>query len=365
MGKKSLWYDGRDITDYQDFLPLVFNSQYECIILEQNAIDNIKIPGRIKLIVKLDTEEQLKTIDRKSYVLSDNDKLLHHAYDEGFSTAYYVKISNKDDLDAAWKIGQEFDFVIVELTSPTNIPLELLIAKLHESSTQVIKVVNSAQEAEIAFGVMELGSDGVLLRSQNFNEIIGLNQYITRNTLSKIEFVKGKVIDVQHAGMGHRACIDTTSLLENNEGMIVGSTSQGGLLVSSETHFLPYMNLRPFRVNAGAVHSYVWVPDYKTEYITELKAGSKILVINTQGIAREVTVGRVKTELRPLLKIEVQAGDITVNTFVQDDWHIRIFGAEGQPLNASEIKVGDELLTFMCEAGRHVGIKINESIIEK
>ena len=60
--------------------------------------------------------------------------------------------------------------------------------------------------------------------------------------------------------MGDRGCIDTTSIMTKDEGMIVGSTSAGGILVCSETHYLPYMELRPFRVNAGGVHSYVLSP---------------------------------------------------------------------------------------------------------
>ena len=170
---------------------------------------------------------------------------------------------------------------------------------------------------------------------------------------------------MQHIGMGYRACIDTTNLMQCNEGMIIGSTSNGGLLVSSETHYLPYMELRPFRVNAGAVHSYVWASEDMTAYLTELKTGSRLICVDTKGNTRQVSVGRLKTELRPLLKVEVEALGVRVNAVVQDDWHIRIFGGNGEPLNASAIKVGDELLTYICSSGRHVGIKINETIIEK
>ncbi len=41
--------------------------------------------------------------------------------------------------------------------------------------------------------------------------------------------------------------------------MIIGSTGWGGIFVCSGTHYLPHMNLREFRVNIGAVHSYIWV----------------------------------------------------------------------------------------------------------
>jgi len=153
--------------------------------------------------------------------------------------------------------------------------------------------------------------------------------------------------------------------MTQDEGMIVGSTSAGGIFVCSETHFLPYMNLRPFRVNAGAVHSYIWMPENTAEYITDLAAGSKVLCVNTKGETRTLTVGRIKTEVRPLLLISGEAAGSKLNVIVQDDWHIRLMGADGKPKNATMIQPGDELLAYVCEPGRHVGIKVDETIIER
>jgi 3-dehydroquinate synthase II/3-amino-4-hydroxybenzoic acid synthase len=254
---------------------------------------------------------------------------------------------------------------VVELTSETNIPLELLIAKLQTSDTVLLKQVTAFQDAEVVFGILEAGCDGILLNSENIQEIAKFDRFVAKEELGKLELIKGKVVNVQHVGMGFRACIDTTDIMNKNEGMIVGSTSNGGLLVSSETHFLPYMELRPFRVNAGAVHSYIWVPGNMTNYLTELRAGKRVLSVDTQGNSREVVVGRSKIEKRPLLKIEVEGEGIRVNTIVQDDWHIRIFGGNGEPVNASTIREGDELLAYISPGARHVGIKIDEAIEER
>lgn len=122
------------------------------------------------------------------------------------------------------------------------------------------------------------------------------------------------------------------------------------------------MDLRPFRVNAGAV---IWAPNNMTAYLTELKVGSKVLCVDTNGNTRTVTVGRVKTELRPLLKIDVDAAGVKINAIVQDDWHIRIFGDDGKPRNASSIKVGDGLLAYLSSGARHVGIKVDEMLEER
>ena len=100
-------------------------------------------------------------------------------------------------------------------------------------------------------------------------------------------------------------------------------------------------------------------------YVTELAAGSKVLCVNTRGECRELAVGRVKMEVRPLLLIQGRAADQTINVIVQDDWHIRIMGADGKPKNATAIRPGDELLAFVDRPGRHVGLKVDETIIEQ
>jgi 3-amino-4-hydroxybenzoic acid synthase len=117
-------------------------------------------------------------------------------------------------------------------------------------------------------------------------------------------------------------------------------------------------------VNAGAVHSYVWTPEGRTAYITDLEVGTQVLAVNTAGVARPVLVGRVKTEVRPLRLIVAEAGGTRVNVLLQDDWHVRIFDANGEVRNCSTIEPGDKLLSHICEPGRHVGIKVEETISE-
>ncbi|HYH03796.1 MAG TPA: 3-dehydroquinate synthase II, partial [Bacillota bacterium] len=188
---------------------------------------------------------------------------------------------------------------------------------------------------------------------------------LTLNAAPVLELKPLKVTLTRHVGMGWRSCVDTTGLMTQEEGMLVGSTSAGGILVCSETHYLPYMNLRPFRVNAGAVHSYIWMPDNNAGYLSEQEAGSRVLCVNWRGETRELTVGRVKTEIRPLLLIKGEADGCELNVIVQDDWHIRLMGADGKPKNATLIQPGDLLLGYVCKQGRHVGISVAETIIER
>lgn len=362
--KKIVWIDCRNLLSNKDKIALVNTLSFENILIGMKDI-KATLPKKSNIIIEVSAAEDLDKIPEGSVVMSGNKSILKIAKTKKFRTAFATEIVDQKTMDESWQEGMNYNFLVIDLKAETNIPLELLIAKLQPTETVLIKRVNKAIDAEIAYGVMEEGSDGVLFTSNNFDELKKLDSLLLKENSFKMKLVKAKVTSVEHAGMGYRACIDTTNLLKQNEGMLIGSTSDGALCISSETHYLPYMELRPFRVNAGAVHSYVWCPDDNTQYITELKGGSKVICVDTEGNARTVTVGRVKTELRPLLKIEVEAEGKKVNTFVQDDWHIRIFGGNGEPRNASTIAEGEELLAYICESGRHVGVKITESIEEK
>jgi len=105
--------------------------------------------------------------------------------------------------------------------------------------------------------------------------------------------------------------------------------------------------------------------DDKVEYITDLSAGSRAMAVSTAGEVREVVVGRVKIEVRPLLLLQGRIENQPINVIVQDDWHIRVMGADGKPRNATLVSPGDELMGYLDQPGRHVGLKVRETIIER
>ena len=143
--------------------------------------------------------------------------------------------------------------------------------------------------------------------------------------------------------------------------MLVGSYAHGYILCCSETHPLPYMPTRPFRVNAGALHSYTLGPDNRTNYLSEVGSGSTLLAVGADGRTRRVVVGRAKLESRPLLEIRAHAGNgQLVSLTVQDDWHVRVLGPGGKVLNVTELQAGDELLGYLAADKRHVGWPIGE-----
>lgn len=363
---KEIWFDGRSVPiERQDIWGLVNNSPIINVVVSPDQRRSGRYPQKTQLITEIRVEEELAGLPGGVTVLSNRLDLLEAAKQLGYRTCAYFSIDSSETLEESWQNAGKFDLVAVDFNLPTNIPLELIIARLQDSKTVLLRKVSTVEDMEVAFGVLEKGSDGVLFSQTDLAEIQKLSNYLYRESTDNLDLHPLLVTEVRHVGMGSRACIDTTDLMTREEGMIVGSTSGGGILVCSETHFLPYMNTRPFRVNAGAVHSYVWAPNNSTQYITDLAAGGKILCVNIRGEAREATVGRIKIEVRPLLLIKGDAAGTELNVIVQDDWHIRVMGADGQPRNASSIRAGDRLLAYVCEPGRHVGIKVNETIIEK
>ena len=364
--RREVWIDGRLIPpDRLDLWELVKNGPFRRIVLTAEQWREGRFPLKTEPVVEVRGEGDLESLAGAEIVLSDRRGLLAEARRRGHKTCAVFEVDSAETLETACREAWEHDFAVVDFALPTNIPLELIIARLEGSRTVLLRRVGTVEEMQVAFGVLEKGSDGVLFAAPDPAALRRAAKMMLEAGVERLAMERLQVKEVLHAGMGWRACIDTTSLMSREEGMLIGSTSGGGIFVCSETHYLPYMKTRPFRVNAGAVHSYVWCPGGITCYLTELEAGSAVLCVAVDGHARTVTVGRVKMEIRPLLMIKGVAADRELNVIVQDDWHIRLMGADGAPRNATTLKRGDELLAFVCPPGRHVGLAVGETILEQ
>jgi 3-amino-4-hydroxybenzoic acid synthase len=286
----------------------------------------------------------------------------------GVQYGQFVEVSDAPTLDRACVAARESQYALIRFTDPTKIPLEIVLAAAHSSDGVIVTEVADLPEAEIVYGVLERGSDGVLLAPQRVGDATKLRA-IASGGGGELGLVELQVVATEHIGMGERACVDTCSHFREDEGILVGSHSKGMILCCSETHPLPYMPTRPFRVNAGAIHSYTLAGGIsgggRTHYLSELKAGSKVRAVDSKGQTRLVTVGRVKIETRPLLAIDAVAPDgRQVNLIVQDDWHVRVLGPGGVVLNTTELKPGDKVLGYLPTEDRHVGYPIDEFCLE-
>ena len=65
---------------------------------------------------------------------------------------------------------------------------------------------------------------------------------------------------------------------------------------------------RPFRVNAGPVHSYVLMADGGAKYLSELKAGHRVMGCRVDGSTRVLVLGRAKVEPRPTVLVHFSEG---------------------------------------------------------
>ena len=147
--------------------------------------------------------------------------------------------------------------------------------------------------------------------------------------------------------------------------MLVGNSSSGMFLIRAENIDTPYCDPRPFRVNAGGVHAYIRIPDGKTRYLADLKAGDQVLIVDADGKTEVAFVGRSKIEKRPMMLIEAEFNGQNISLILQNAETIRLTSPDGSPISVARLNIGDEVLAYTEESGRHFGVKIDETIVEK
>lgn len=247
------------------------------------------------------------------------------------------------------------------------IPVENLLA-----SSSIAVEVRNKEEALVAAGVLERGADTLVLCPESLDglkDIVAAVKYAPE----KMHLDSAVITRIAHAGMGHRVCVDTTSIMHAGQGMLVGNSAAFTFLVNAETERNEYVAARPFRVNAGGVHAYAVLPQDRTAYLDELSAGSEVLIAAHTGETFTATVGRVKVERRPMLLLEAevaatsgdgQAKSIRGTVFLQNAETIRLVSPEGRAVSVVDLKEGDRVLCRLDVAGRHFGMRITEDIKE-
>lgn len=241
------------------------------------------------------------------------------------------------------------------------IPLENLVAW----GRKILVVAKTPQDVALYRGVLERGVYGLVLDAAGPAEIRALAGAASARA-EDVELVRAKVTEVTPLGMGDRVCVDTCTWIEGSRGMLVGNSSAGLFLVCAENVPNPYVLPRPFRINAGAVHSYCRVPAGRTAYLADLAAGSGVLLVDGAGQGDIAYVGRVKVERRPLLLIRaVSPSGADHSIVVQNAETIRLVGPGGIATSVSRIAAGDEVLLQEERAGRHFGVPVEETIREK
>ncbi len=321
---KQVWF--KAIPFDKTLVTLALESGVDAILTEPERADDVRALGRVEVLTPADVTQV--TLSSKA--------------DEETATAA-LKAGGKTVLTLGWEI----------------IPVENILAQ----TTGLGVEAASLDQARLAAGILERGVDVIVVTPEGAKD---LKKIVADVKLSqgKVALQKAVVTSIKAAGLGHRVCVDTMSMLKKSQGMLVGNSSAFTFLVHAETESNPYVAARPFRVNAGAVHAYAVMPGDKTNYLEELSSGDEVLVVGADGATSLATIGRVKVEIRPMLLITAKVGDVEGAVFLQNAETIRVTRPDGEPVSVVSLKEGDEVLCKVDQAGRHFGMRISEEIKE-
>jgi 3-dehydroquinate synthase II len=268
----------------------------------------------------------------------------------------FIDVAGKADEDRAAAVPAE-KLVVLRMLDWTIIPIENLLAR--RGKNLMVRVENSEQ-ARLMTEILERGVDGVLLDTADVNEIKKTAELI-HGISERIELVEAVITACRQLGMGDRSCLDTCTQMTLGE----GNTASGFFLVHSESIDNPYVASRPFRVNAGAVHAYILTPGGKTKYLADLKAGDEVMLVDKEGRTQTAYLGRNKIERRPMMLVEAQAEGQAITLVLQNAETIRLVDPQGKPISVTSLKPGDKVLAHVEKSGRHFGMKVEESLIER
>ena len=328
--------------------------------LKDEGIETVFADPKILTKIKIQTIFSSQDAD---YVILEKNLIKKPKRKKKIGRRFKVS-SNKDIENILSSAKKGLDFVIIEVKDWKIIPLENIIAKLHRLHTKIFAIANNPKEVRKMFSILDIGVDAVIFNTGSMNEIREALVYLGSKSF---ELNSAKIIDIQEVGDGERVCVDTASMLNKGEGMLIGSRANFLFLVHNESVGSSFTSPRPFRVNAGAVHCYTLSPDGTTKYLSELETGVEVLVLDTKGKARRATIGRCKIEKRPMLMIKAKVGEEIGGIIAQDAETIRLVKSNGQLVSVTHLKKGDSVLVHSKSAtGRHFGMEVSdEFILEK
>ena len=271
-----------------------------------------------------------------------------------------VCVSSPKEQEEAMDLCGKEDILVVSTGDWSIIPYENLIAA-SSGKTKIMACVSSSGDAELCRNILEKGTDGIVIDVKDPDDVKDIVKGV--KTTSDLGLTAIKVVSVKNIQTGDRVCIDTCSSMVPGEGMLIGSQSSCLFLVQSESEDNGYVAARPFRVNAGAVHAYIMVPDGKTRYLSELHAGDDVLIVGKDGNTKMASIGRCKAEVRPMLIVTAEHNGNEYTTVLQNAETVKLVTPRGS-VSVNELKKGDEVLAHLMEGGRHFGMAVSEKIRE-
>jgi len=329
---------GEDWEEEKEKIKDAIEIGYTGVVVREEFADKARKLGRLKVFAKRDGE-----------AVCDGEK------------AMFLDISSAEDQKRAIEVSEKVDYLFLSFSDWKIIPLENLIAM--KKRAKLIAIVDSLEDAKVVLTTLERGADGIAVADKRREEMRKFYE-LASGERGYVELKRAKVTEIKPLGVGDRVCIDTVTLMEVGEGMLVGNRAGFMFLVASESEESEYVASRPFRVNAGSVNAYIKVGD-KTRYLAELKAGDEVEIVKYDGSTRRSYVGRVKIEKRPLMLIKAVADGEEGTVILQNAETIKLVNPEGKHVSVAQLKPGDEVLVWIGEKARHFGVGVKEFIIER
>ena len=270
------------------------------------------------------------------------------------------------------------EWLVLEFADWSMIPIENLLAACEGTPTKIAAVLSTPEQAQGAGFALQRGVEAIVVRPSVAmleaafivkSQRLELRQEETKEEASfpaKVGMGKLTITSVESGGTAERYCVDMTRLLNQGEGLLLGSNASSFLFVHGETVESEFVPTRPFRVNAGPPHAYVRMPNGNTKYLSELQTGDEILLVNTEGMLRNATIGRLKIEIRPMLLIKwVDENDKEGSMFLQQAETVRVVALDGKTKSITALKEGDVVLGWCDVGARHIGASISSIVTER
>ncbi|MDP6869164.1 MAG: 3-dehydroquinate synthase II [Candidatus Poseidoniaceae archaeon] len=302
-------------------------------------------------------------------LLVDGDAI----YINGKQVGRRVDVCNSEGQSRARSIAGSVEWILLDLAEWKMIPIENIIAACDGGPTKVAARINSAEQVLGAAFALQIGVDAILIPEEIIETaLIAKSQRAEETKVEEKTETKDfqlsqlKVIEVREGGVGDRVCVDLTCLLDEGEGMLVGSKSSSMTLVHGETIESEFVPTRPFRVNAGSVNSYILMADGTTKYLSELEMGDEVQIVSSNNHVRNGIVGRVKIEKRPFILFRwVDEYHNEAGTLLQQAETVRLITSKLEIVSITNLKKGTVILGWAGGSGRHIGAEISAEVRER
>lgn len=291
-------------------------------------------------------------------------------YRNGAVIGGHVHIDSAEAQAKARSLAGSVEWILLTFQDWSMIPIENVIAATDSTPTKVAAQILKPVEAQGAGFALDIGVDALLctedcLESALIVKSIRLEESTAMDSSHEDDYQHldpslMTITDIQEGHSGDRVCVDLLSMLEEGEGMLVGSTAKAFVLIHGETIASKYVPTRPFRVNAGSVDAYTYMGDGTTKYLSELTSSDEVLITRNDGTSRKAVVGRMKIETRPFILLRFKDENANEgHVFIQQAETVRLVLQNGVVCSVTDLSVGDCVYGHSSTSTRHVGQSIS------